>query len=56
MTNSIKLFTILGKQVLNKSFSANGVYDVQLPELTTGVYIAQLESENGKISKKIVLE
>ncbi|MHB0753990.1 T9SS type A sorting domain-containing protein [Polaribacter sp. M15] len=54
--SQIKLFTILGKQVVNKSFTANGVYNVQLPNLTTGVYIAQLENESGQISKKIVLE
>uniref|UniRef100_UPI003F6B95B4 T9SS type A sorting domain-containing protein n=1 Tax=Polaribacter sp. TaxID=1920175 RepID=UPI003F6B95B4 len=53
---NIKLFNILGKQVVNKSFSSNGAYDVTLPKLTTGVYIAQLENENGKISKKIILE
>jgi hypothetical protein len=54
---NIKLFDLSGKQVLNTSFNANdGVYNVNLPQLATGVYIAQLENENGKINKKIVLE
>lgn len=53
---SLKLFNILGKQVLDASFNSTGVYNVNLPTLATGVYIAQLENENGKISKKIVLE
>lgn len=53
---NVKLFNILGEQVLNRNFTSNGVYDVNLPQLATGVYIAQLENENGKINKKIVLE
>jgi hypothetical protein len=54
--SSIKLFNILGKQVLNSSFVSNGVYDVNLPKLTTGVYIVQLKNENGTLNKKIILE
>ncbi|PQJ78732.1 T9SS type A sorting domain-containing protein [Polaribacter porphyrae] len=54
--SNIKLFTILGKQVLNTNFNSNGVHDVALPQLSTGVYIVQLESEKGKLNKKIVLE
>lgn len=53
---SLKIFNILGKQVLETTFNSNGVYDVNLPALNTGVYIAQLENDNGKINKKIVLE
>lgn len=53
---NVKLFNILGEQVLNRNFTSNGVYDVNLPQLATGVYIAQLENENGTINKKIVLE
>jgi hypothetical protein len=53
---SIKLFNILGKQVLNTSFSANGNNDISLPKLATGIYIVQLETENGNINKKITLE
>ena len=54
--SNLKLFNILGKQVLNTSFNSNGVFDVNLPKLTTGVYIVQLESKNGSLNKKIVLE
>lgn len=53
---SIKLFNILGKQVLNTSFSSTGATDVSLPNLTFGVYIVQLSTEKGSTSKKIVLE
>ncbi len=54
--SNIKLFNTLGKQVLNTSFTSNGVYDVNLPRFATGLYIVQLESENGKLFKKIILE
>ena len=55
-TSNIKLFNILGKQVLNTSFIANGVKEITLPKLATGVYIVQLETETSKLNKKIVLE
>jgi hypothetical protein len=54
--SNIKLFNILGKQVLNTSFIANGVKEITLPKLATGVYIVQLETETSKLNKKIVIE
>ncbi|MDP5104918.1 MAG: T9SS type A sorting domain-containing protein [Polaribacter sp.] len=53
---SVKLFNILGKQVMNSSFEANGVKDIALPNLATGVYIVKLEAEAGNLNKKIILE
>lgn len=55
-SSTVKLFNVLGKQVLETSFTSNGVYDISLPKLSTGVYIVQLENESGKMNKKIVLE
>lgn len=55
-TSSIKLFNILGKQMMNSTFKSSGSDNVALPKLTTGVYIVQLETENGKLNKKIILE
>lgn len=54
--SNIKVFNVLGKQVLNTSFQSNGVHEVSLPNLSTGLYIVQLENESGKLNKKIVLE
>ena len=54
--STVKLFNTLGKQVLNTSFTSNGVYDLNLPKLATGLYIVQLENETGALNKKIVLE
>lgn len=53
---SIKLFNILGKQVFNTSFKSKGIQDISLPKLATGIYIVQLETESGKLNKKITLE
>ena len=54
--SNVKLFNILGKQILNNSFEANGVKEISLPKLATGVYIVQLETAAGKLNKKIILE
>ena len=53
---NIKIYSILGKQVLNYSFISKGVTDVTLPNLNIGVYIIELVTEKGKTNKKIVLE
>jgi hypothetical protein len=54
--SSVKLFNILGKQVMQTSFSSTGVQDISLPKLSTGIYLVQLETSSGKLNKKIVLE
>ena len=53
---SVKVFSILGKKVVDTSFSSKGSKEIKLPSLNTGVYIVQLSSEKGKMNKKIVLE
>jgi hypothetical protein len=53
---NVTLFNLLGKQVLNTSFQSNGVKDITLPKLATGVYVVKLKTENGNLSKKIILE
>lgn len=52
----VKLFNVLGKQVMSSNFNTQGVKEISLPKLATGVYIVQLETETGKLNKKIVLE
>ena len=54
--STFKLFNTLGKQVMNSTFNSNGVSEISLPKLATGVYIIQLENGAGKLNKKIVLE
>ncbi len=53
---SVKLFNMLGKQVMSSSFTTSGAQNITLPQLAKGVYIVQLTTETGKLNKKIVLE
>ena len=53
---SLSLFNILGKQMMITSFEANGVKDITLPKLATGIYFAEVQTETGKVSKKIIFE
>ncbi len=53
---SVKLFNILGKQMMSSAFKSNGVQNISLPNLATGIYIVQLETESGTLNKKIILE
>jgi len=54
--SKMALYNILGKQVMNTSFSSNGVQSVDVSKLTSGVYLVQLQTEEGILNKKIVLE
>ncbi|WP_026777269.1 T9SS type A sorting domain-containing protein [Polaribacter sp. Hel_I_88] len=53
---SVKMFNILGKQVLTTSFDCNGAKEIALPNVSRGVYVVQVNNNNGKLSKKIILE
>ncbi|MFT5250776.1 MAG: hypothetical protein ACI93P_002519, partial [bacterium] len=53
---TIKLFNMLGKQLLNSSFTTNGIQDISVLQLSTGIYIIQLESKKVFLNKKIILE
>ena len=53
---SMKLFNLLGKQAMNISFQSNGVKDISLPKLATGIYIVKIETEAGQLNKKIIIE
>ena len=52
----VSLFNMLGKQVMKTSFEASSTNDISLPKLATGVYLVKLQTENGKLNKKIILE
>lgn len=52
---NIYLYNTIGKQLLKASFLGSGVNDIELPELSRGVYIAKLETTNKTITKKIIL-
>jgi hypothetical protein len=53
---SISLYNILGKEMMSSSFTSNGSKEISLSKLSSGVYVAKVETEKGVISKKIILE
>ena len=55
-TATIKIYSMLGKQVMSTSFTANVFKDLALPNVSKGIYLVQLETENGKLNKKIIIE
>ncbi|NVJ89211.1 MAG: lamin tail domain-containing protein [Flavobacteriaceae bacterium] len=44
---SLKLYNLLGKQVMQTSFSSTGKSTLNVPNLSTGVYIVQLSTDKG---------
>ena len=53
---NIYLYNTIGKQVLKTSFMGSGVNDIELPELSRGVYIVKLSTLNGVFNKKIIID
>ncbi|WP_420551321.1 T9SS type A sorting domain-containing protein [Tenacibaculum aiptasiae] len=53
---NIKVYSILGKEIVNTNINSNGVSKITLPTLASGVYIVKLNSDLGNMSKKIILE
>ena len=52
----ISVFNITGKQMMAQKFEANSTLNIKLPNLATGVYIVRLNTNNGTVNKKIILE
>ena len=53
---NIYLYNTIGKQVLKASFMGSAVNDIELPELSQGVYIVKLSTLNGIFNKKIIID
>ena len=52
----VHIYSILGKQVVSTSFEGAGVNDIILPNLSMGIYMVQLNTKNGKLNKKIIIQ
>lgn len=54
---NIYMYNILGKQVLSTSFDAMGTQDIAIPnDISKGIYLVKLETADGILNKKIILE
>lgn len=54
---SLQLYNLIGQQVMKTtSFTANNSYEIQLPKLQTGIYLATLTTNSGKKTKKILIK
>jgi hypothetical protein len=53
---NVSVSNILGKIILNTNFNSTGVKEISLPKLASGVYIVKLQTEEGELNKKIVIE
>ena len=55
-TATVRLYNILGKEVLNTSFVGSGVNDINLNTIPVGIYIVKLTTENGVLNRKIIIQ
>ena len=53
---SVRVYDLLGKELVNTSFQGTGLNEIDLPILTTGVYVVKLETQTEAISKKIIIK
>ena len=52
---NLKIYNMLGKQILETSFEGNGINNISMQSFQQGIYIVQLETETGILNKKIIL-
>ena len=55
-TSIVKVFTITGKEIINKKLTETSNQTISLPNVAKGIYLVRLTSSRGTINKKIVLK
>ena len=53
---NIRIYNLVGQEVLSSSFQGNGVNDISLPSIINGIYIVKITSENKITNKKIIIQ
>ena len=53
---SFKVYTMLGKELMSFSSESTGIKDILLPRVAVGVYFIQIQTKDGWIREKIILE
>ena len=54
--SEMTVFNITGQKVFATSFVGNGNNSISIPKVTTGLYLIQLNTNKGSITKKIILK
>ena len=55
-TATVRLYNILGKEMLKSSFEGSGVNDIKVNAIPIGIYIVKLTTENGVLNRKIIIQ
>lgn len=55
-TVKLNIYDILGKRVLSKFLQSTGLNDLDLSQLKKGIYIVNLDTDEGVLNKKILIE
>lgn len=51
----LKIYSVLGKKIMETSFKGAVTNIIKLPILNTGVYVVQLSTQKGELNKKLIL-
>ena len=55
--DSIELFNILGQSIFNSNeIELQSLTEIKVPKISSGTYIINLDTVNGKLSKKVLVE
>ena len=52
----ITIFNLLGKEVMNASFTTNGLKNISIPKLTRGTYTLRIKPTSNQLNREIILE
>ena len=55
-TATVRLYNILGKEMLKSSFVGSGINDIKVNDIPIGIYIVKLTTENGVLNRKIIIQ
>ena len=55
--DDVKVYSVLGKPVINQSFESKEINDIYLSKfISKGVYIVQVKTAENTLTKKIVID
>ncbi|MFK8058621.1 MAG: glycosyl hydrolase [Polaribacter sp.] len=55
-TTKLKIYNLLGKEVLSTDFKNERTKDINISKFSTGVYIVQMKNKQGTFNKKIIVD